>query len=120
MTSGTRRTLLSIAAIWSAERRMLPFGPPRPWETMSRSGRLRSSRSVFGIALRPARGVGLDQALGVVTQGLADFEDGPKFITHRAGDTRALVHRPGDLVEITADRAQFADCVLQGGELVLG
>src|SRR6184192_2978421 len=116
MASGTRRTVLSIAAIWSAERRILPFGPPRPWETMSSSGRLRSSSSVFGISHRPACGVGLDQALSVVTQRLADFEDGPKFVTPRASETRALVHRPGDLVEITADGAQFADGVLQGGE----
>src|SRR5207253_11109150 len=119
MASGTRRTVRSMAAIWSAESGMLPFGPPRPWETMSSSGRLRSSSSVFGISHRPACGVGLDQALGVVTQRLADFEDGPKFITPRAGNTRALVHCPGNLVEITADRAQFTHGVLQGGELVL-
>src|SRR5213080_1194534 len=98
MTSGTRRTVRSIAAIWSAERRMLPFGPPRPWETMSRSGLLRSSSNIFGISRGPACGVGLDHALGVVSQRLTDFQYGPKFITPRAGDTRALVHRPGDLI----------------------
>src|SRR5712675_95850 len=98
---------------------MPPSGPPRPWETISRSGRLRSSRRVFGIPARPAGCVGFDQVLGVIAQRLADFEDGPEFLAPEGHNPGALICRPRDLVEVAADGTEFTDDALEGGEFVL-
>jgi hypothetical protein len=57
---------------------------------------------------RPARRVAFDEALGVVSQGLADPEDRPKLVAPDTGDRPTVVGRLRDLIEIPGDRAELA------------
>lgn len=56
----------------------------------------------------------------MVAQGLADLQDGLELVTTWPSYPSSLIDRPGNLIEVAADRAQFSYNLLQGGEFVLG
>src|SRR6185437_11835482 len=119
MTSGVRRTVRPMWASSSGEKWSRRPGPRRASLEMSRRGRpSRELTRRFGTAGTPTGAVRFDQTLGMVSQRLADLEDGPELVMADAADASTLVGCPSDLVQVAPDRSQLADATLKRYELL--
>src|SRR5260370_25389788 len=110
MTSGTRRTVRAMCSFGAGVRDL----PPRPYETMSRSGTWsRRSMTRFFITGPPTRKVPVDERFDVIAKPVERAHQGLRIGTDHAGHLRPAVERLGDLIKVPTDRADLAGAALQ-------
>src|SRR6266436_3792304 len=109
-TSGTRRTVRAMCSFWAGVRDL----PPRPYETMSRSGtRSRRSMTRFFITGPPTRKVPVDEQFDVIAQAVERSHQGLRIGSGHASHLRPAVERVGNLIQIPTDRTDLGDAALE-------